>query len=157
MEYKKINELIVKGHFKKNSQLLIGDYEGDYVVIPEPNYLLIVPNSKVLCDLFKLKEPMILKPGYLGIDRFKKKDNYHVAEQTGNIRKSKVGTKEVVIVEYKAVDGEYSTYVDESKLKLFGSDYVVMVHEKNTTPITIWDESQEILLGVICPIKINDK
>ena len=100
---------------------------------------------------------MILKPGYLGIDRFKKKDNYHVAEQTGNIRKSKVGTKEVVILEYKAVDGEYSTYVDESKLKLFGSDYVVMVHEKNTTPITIWDESQEILLGVICPIKINDK
>lgn len=157
MEYKKINELIVKGHFKKNSQLLIGDYEGDYVVIPEPNYLLIVPNSKVLCDLFKLKEPMILKPGYLGIDRFKKKDNYHVAEQTGNIRKSKLGTKEVVIVEYKAVDGEYSTYVDESKLKLFGSNYVVMVHEKNTTPITIWDESQEILLGVICPIKINDK
>lgn len=157
MEYKKINELIVKEHFKKNSQLLIGDYEGDYVVIPEPNYLLIVPNSKVLCDLFKLKEPMILKPGYLGIDRFKKKDNYHVAEQTGNIRKSKLGTKEVVIVEYKAVDGEYSTYVDESKLKLFGSNYVVMVHEKNTTPITIWDESQEILLGVICPIKINDK
>lgn len=157
MEYKKINELIVKEHFKKNSQLLIGDYEGDYVVIPEPNYLLIVPNSKLLCDLFKLKEPMILKPGYIGIDRFKKKDNYHVAEQTGNIRKSKVGTKEVVIVEYKAVDGEYSTYVDESKLKLFGSDYVVMVHEKKTAPITIWDESQEILLGVICPIKINDK
>lgn len=157
MEYKKINELIVKGHFKKNSQLLIGNYEGDYVVIPEPNYLLIVPNSKVLCDLFKLKEPMILKPGYLGIDRFKKKDNYHVAEQTGNIRKSKLGTKEIVILEYKAVDGEYSTYVDESKLKLFGSNYVVMVHEKNTTPITIWDESQEILLGVICPIKINDK
>lgn len=157
MEYKKINELIVKGHFKKNSQLLIGNYEGDYIVIPEPNYLLIVPNSKVLCDLFKLKEPMILKPGYLGIDRFKKKDNYHVAEQTGNIRKSKLGTKEVVIVEYKAVDGEYSTYVDESKLKLFGSDYVVMVHEKNTTPITIWDESQEILLGVICPIVVNNK
>ena len=157
MEYKKINELIVKEHFKKNSQLRIGGYEGDYVVMPEPNYLLIVPNSKVLCDLFKLKEPMILKPGYIGIDTFKKKVNYHVAEQTGNIRKSKVGTKEVVILEYKAVDGEYSTYVDESKLKLFGSDYVVMVHEKNTTPITIWDESQEILLGVICPIKINDK
>lgn len=157
MEYKKINELIVKEHFKKNSQLLIGDYEGDYVVIPEPNYLLIVPNSKVLCDLFKLKEPMILKPGYTGIDNFKKKDNYHVAEQTGSIRKSKLGTKEVVIVEYKAVDGEYSTYVDESKLKLFGSNYVVMVHEENTTPITIWDESQEILLGVISPIVVNNK
>lgn len=157
MEYKKINELIVKEHFKKNSQLRIGGYEGDYVVMPEPNYLLIVPNSKVLCDLFKLKEPMILKPGYIGIDTFKKKDNYHVAEQTDNIRKSKLGTKEVVILEYKAIDGEYSTYVDESKLKLFGSNYVVMVHEKNTTPITIWDESQEILLGVICPIKINDK
>ena len=157
MEYKKINELIVKEHFKKNSQLRIGDYEGDYVVMPEPSYLLIVPNLEILCDLFKLKEPMILKPGYLGIDTFKKKDNYHVAEQTDNIRKSKLGTKEVVILEYKAVDGEYSTYVDESKLKLFGSNYVVMVHEKNTTPITIWDESQEILLGVICPIKINDK
>lgn len=157
MEYKKINELIVKEHFKKNSQLRIGGYEGDYVVMPEPNYLLIVPNSKVLCDLFKLKEPMILKPGYIGIDTFKKKVNYHVTEQTDNIRKSKLGTKEIVILEYKAVDGEYSTYVDESKLKLFGSNYVVMVHEKNTTPITIWDESQEILLGVICPIKINDK
>lgn len=157
MEYKKINELIVKEHFKKNSRLRIGDYEGDYVVMPEPSYLLIVPNLEILCDLFKLKEPMILKPGYLGIDTFKKKDNYHVAEQTDNIRKSKLGTKEVVILEYKAVDGEYSTYVDESKLKLFGSNYVVMVHEKNTTPITIWDESQEILLGVICPIKINDK
>lgn len=157
MEYKKINELIVKEHFKKNSQLLIGDYEGDYIILPEPNYLLIVPNSKVLCDLFKLKESMVLKPGYLGIDVLKKKDNYHVAEQTGNIRKSKVGTKEVVIVEYKAVDGEYSTYVDESKLKLFGSDCVVMIHEKNTTPITIWNEFQEVLLGAICPIKINDK
>lgn len=157
MEYKKINELIVKEHFKKNSRLRIGDYEGDYVVMPEPSYLLIVPNLEILCDLFKLKEPMILKPGYIGIDTFKKKDNYHVAEQTDNIRKSKLGTKEVVILEYKAVDGEYSTYVDESKLKLFGSNYVVMVHEKNTTPITIWDESQEILLGVICPIKINDK
>ncbi len=157
MEYKKINELIVKEHFKKNSRLRIGDYEGDYVVMPEPSYLLIVPNLEILCDLFKLKEPMMLKPGYIGIDTFKKKDNYHVAEQTDNIRKSKLGTKEVVILEYKAVDGEYSTYVDESKLKLFGSNYVVMVHEKNTTPITIWDESQEILLGVICPIKINDK
>lgn len=157
MEYKKINELIIKEHFKKNSQLLIGYYEGDYVVIPEPNYLLIVPNLEILCNLSKLKESMLLKPGYIGIDNFKKKDNYHVAEQTDNIRKSKLGTKEVVILEYKAVDGEYSTYVDESKLKLFGSDYVVMVHEKNTTPITIWDESQEILLGVICPIKINDK
>ena len=157
MEYKKINELIVKEHFKKNSRLRIGGYEGDYVVMPEPSYLLIVPNLEILCDLFKLKEPIILKPGYIGIDTLKKKDNYHVAEQTGDIRKSKLGTKEVVILEYKAVDGEYSTYVDESKLKLFGSNYVVMVHEKNTTPITIWDESQEILLGVICPIKINDK
>lgn len=157
MEYKKINELIVKEHFKKNSQLLIGDYEGDYIILPEPNYLLIVPNSKVLCDLFKLKESMVLKPGYLGIDVLKKKDNYHVAEQTGNIRKSKLGTKEVVIVEYKAVDGEYSTYVDESKLKLFGNDNVVMVHEKNTTPITIWNEFQEVLLGAICPVVGKDK
>lgn len=157
MEYKKINELIIKEHFKKNSRLRIGDYEGDYVVMPEPSYLLIVPNLEILCDLFKLKEPMILKPGYIGIDTFKKKDNYHVAEQTSNIIKSKVGRKEVVILEYKAVDGEYSSYVDESKFKLFGSDYVVMVHEEKTAPITIWDESQEILLGVICPIKINDK
>lgn len=157
MEYKKINELIVKEHFKKNSQLLIGDYEGDYIVMPEPSYMLIVPNLKILCDLFKLKEPMVLKPGYLGIDTLKKKDNYHVAEQTGDIRKSKLGTKEVVIVEYKAVDGEYSTYVDESKLKLFGSDYVVMVHEKNTTPITIWNEFQEVLLGAICPVVGKDK
>ena len=157
MEYKKINELIVKEHFKKNSQLLIGDYEGDYIVMPEPSYMLIVPNLKILCDLFKLKEPMILKPGYLGIDMFKKKDNYHVAEQTDNIRKSKLGAKEVVVVEYKAVDGEYSTYVDESKLKLFGSDYVVMVHEKNTTPITIWNEFQEVLLGAICPVVGKDK
>ena len=157
MEYKKINELIVKEHFKKNSQLLIGDYEGDCIVMPEPSYMLIVPNLKILCDLFKLKETMILTFSYLGIDKLKKKNNYHVAEQTGSIRKSKLGTKEVVIVEYKAVDGEYSTYVDESKLKLFGSDYVVMVHEEKTAPITIWDESQEILLGAICPIKINDK
>lgn len=157
MEYKKINELIVKEHFKKNSQLLIGDYEDDYIVMPEPSYMLIVPNLKILCDLFKLKEPMVLKPGYLGIDTLKKKDNYHVAEQTGDIRKSKLGTKEVVIVEYKAVDGEYSTYVDESKLKLFGSDYVVMVHEKNTTPITIWNEFQEVLLGAICPVVGKDK
>lgn len=157
MEYKKINELIVKEHFKKNSQLLIGDYEGDYIVMPEPSYMLIVPNLKILCDLFKLKEPMVLKPGYLGIDRLKTKNGYHVAEQTGDIRKSKLGTKEVVIVEYKAVDGEYSTYVDESKLKLFGSDYVVMVHEKNTTPITIWNEFQEVLLGAICPVVGKDK
>ena len=157
MEYKKINELIVKEHFKKNSQLLIGDYEGDYIILPEPNYLLILPNSKVLCDLFKLKESMVLKPGYLGIDTLKKKDNYHVAEQTGNIRKLKLGTKEVVIVEYKTVDGEYSTYVDESKLKLFGSDYVVMVHEKKTVPVTIWNEFQEVLLGAICPVVGKDK
>lgn len=157
MEYKKINELIVKEHFKKNSQLLIGDYEGDYIVMPEPSYMLLVPSSKIICDLAKLKETILLKPGYLGIDMFKKKDNYHVAEQTGNIRKSKLGTKEVVIVEYKAVDGEYSTYVDESKLKLFGNDNVVMVHEKNTTPITIWNEFQEILLGVICPVVGKDK
>ena len=157
MEYKKINELIVKEHFKKNSQLLIGDYEGDYIVMPDPSYMLLVPSSKIICDLAKLKETILLKPGYLGMDMFKKKDNYHVAEQTGNIRKSKVGAKEVVIVEYKAVDGEYSTYVDESKLKLFGSDYVVMVREKNTTPITIWDESQEILLGAICPVVGKDK
>lgn len=157
MEYKKINELIVKEHFKKNSQLLIGDYEGDYIVMPEPSYMLIVPNLKILCDLFKLKEPMVLKPGYLGIDTLKKKDNYHVAEQTGDIRKSKLGTKEVVIVEYKAVDGEYSTYVDESKLKLFGNDYVVMVHEKKTVPVTIWNEFQGVLLGAICPVVGKDK
>ena len=99
----------------------------------------------------------MLKPGYLGIDTLKKKDNYHVAEQTGNIRKSKLGTKEVVIVEYKAVNGEYSTYVDESKLKLFGNDNVVMVHEKNTRPITIWNEFQEVLLGAICPVVGKDK
>lgn len=157
MEYKKINELIVKEHFKKNSQLLIGDYEGDYIVMPEPSYMLLVPSSKIICDLAKLKETILLKPGHLGIDKFKKKDNYHVAEQTGNIRKAKLGTKEVVIVEYKAVDGECSTYVDESKLKLFGSDYVIMVHEEKTLPVTIWNEFQEVLLGAICPIKINDK
>lgn len=157
MEYKKINELIVKEHFKKNSQLLIGDYEGDYIVMPEPSYMLLVPSSKIICDLSKLKETILLKPGYLGIDTLKKKDNYHVAEQTGNIRKSKLGTKEVVIVEYKAVNGEYSTYVDESKLKLFGNDNVVMVHEKNTRPITIWNEFQEVLLGAICPVVGKDK
>lgn len=157
MEYKKINELIVKEHFKKNSQLLIGDYEGDYIVMPEPSYMLLVPSSKIICDLAKLKETILLKPGHLRIDVFKKKDNYHVAEQTGNIRKSKVGTKEVVIVEYKAVDGEYSTYVDESKLKLFGNNHVVMVDEKNTMPITIWNEFQEILLGAICPVVGKDK
>ena len=157
MEYKKINELIVKEHFKKNSQLLIGDYEGDYIVIPEPSYMLLVPSSKIICDLAKLKETILLKSGQLGIDKFKKKDNFHVAEQTGNIRKAKLGTKEVVIVEYKAVDGEYSTYVDESKLKLFGNDNVVMVHEKNTTPITIWNEFQEVLLGAICPVVGKDK
>lgn len=157
MEYKKINELIVKEHFKKNSQLLIGDYEGDYIVMPEPSYMLLVPSSKIICDLAKLKETILLKPGHLGIDKLKKKDNYHVAEQTSNIRKAKLGTKEVVIVEYKAVDGEYSTYVDESKLKLFGNDNVVMVHEKNTTPITIWNEFQEVLLGAICPVVGKDK
>lgn len=157
MEYKKINELIVKEHFKKNSQLLIGDYEGDYIVMPEPSYMLLVPSSKIICDLFKLKETILLKPGYLGIDRVKTKNGYHVAEQTGNIRKSKVGTREVVILEYKAVDGDYSTYVDESKLKLFGSDYVVMVHEEKTLPVTIWNEFQEVLLGAICPIVGKDK
>ena len=157
MEYKKINELIVKEHFKKNSQLLIGDYEGDYIVMPEPSYMLLVPSSKIICDLVKLKETILLKPGHLGIDKLKKKENYHVAEQTGDIRKAKLGTKEVVIVEYKAVDGEYSTYVDESKLKLFGNDNVVMVHEKNTTPITIWNEFQEVLLGAICPVVGKDK
>lgn len=157
MEYKKINELIIKEHFKNNSQLLIGDYEGDYIVMPDPSYMLLVPSSKIICDLDKLKETILLKPGHLGIDKLKKKDNYHVAEQTGNIRKSKLGAKEVVIVEYKAVDGEYSTYVDESKLKLFGNDNVVMVHEKNTTPITIWNEFQEVLLGAICPVVGKDK
>ena len=157
MEYKKINELIVKEHFKKNSQLLIGDYEGEYIILPEDDYVLISPKSKILCDLSKLKEKMVITTDWLRVDRFKNKDGYHMAEPTGNIRKSKVGTKEVVIVEYKAVDGEYSTYVDESKLKLFGGDYVVMVHEKNTTPITIWDESQEILLGAICTIVENNK
>ena len=119
--------------------------------------MLLFPSSKIICDLSKLKETIILKPGYLGMDTFKKKDNYHVAEQTGNIRKSKLGTKEVVIVEYKAVDGEHSTYVDESKLKLFGSDYVVMVHEKKTVPVTIWNKFQEVLLGAICPVVGKDK
>ena len=157
MEYKKINELIVKEHFKKNSQLLIGDYEGDYIVMPEPSYMLLVPSSKIICDLSKLKETIILKPGYLGMDTFKTKNGYHVAEQTGNIRKSKVGIKDVVVLEYKAVDGEYSTYVDESKLKLFGNDYVVMVHEEKTLPVTIWNEFQEVLLGAICPVVGKDK
>ena len=137
MEYKKINELIVKEHFKKNSQLLIGDYEGDYIILPEPSYMLISPKSKILCDLSKLKEKMVITTNCLSMYRFKNKDGYHMAEPTDNIRKSKVGTKEVVILEYKAVDGEYSTYVDESKLKLFGSDYVVMVYEEKTVPITI--------------------
>lgn len=157
MEYKKINELIVKEHFKKNSQLLIGDYEGDYIILPEDNYMLISPKSKILCDLSRLKEKMVINTDWLVMDKFENKDGYHVGEPTGNIRKSKLGTKEVVILEYKAVDGEYSTYVDESKLKLFGSDCVGMVHEKNTTPITIWDESQEILLGAICTIVENNK
>lgn len=157
MEYKKINELIVKEHFKKNSQLLIGDYDGDYIVMPDPSYMLLVPSSKIICDLAKLKETILLKPGYLGMDTFKTKNGYHVAEQTGNIRKSKVGTREVVILEYKAVDGDYSTYVDESKLKLFGSDYVVVVHEEKTLPVTIWNEFQEVLLGAICPVVGKDK
>ena len=36
----------MKEHFKNNSQLLIGDYEGDYIVMPDPSYMLLVPSSQ---------------------------------------------------------------------------------------------------------------
>lgn len=149
MNYKKINDIMIKDYYK-DKNVRIGKMGDKYIVVPEGAFFVVVPEKEMICDPIKIKGDSHWFLINNMVDDIESKKYYEAATATGNAIKTSL---DYTAIELRDKKGLHSRYVDEKLLKLFGKDIKILIHSDEKYPIAIWDEEEKELLGAICPIK----
>lgn len=149
MNYKKINDIMLKDYYK-DKKVSIGKMVDKYIVVPDGAFFVVVPEKEMICDPIKIRGDRRWFLINDLVDDIESKKYYEAATTTGNAIKTSL---DYTAIELRDKKGLHSRYVDEKLLKLFGKDIKILIHSDEKYPIAIWDEEEKELLGAICPIK----
>lgn len=149
MNYKKINDIMIKDYYK-DKNVRIGKMGDKYIVVPDGAFFVVVPEKEMICDPIKIRGDRRWFLINDLVDDIESKKYYEAATATGNAIKTSL---DHIAIKLRDKKGLYSRYVDEKLLKLFGKDIKILIHSDEKYPIAIWDEEEKELLGAICPIK----
>lgn len=147
MNFEKINKLILKKHYSKKENLMIGTYQDKIAIIDNGIRIFIIPKDEMILSVDKLnaQNKNVIVENIIGDI-----DLYQYATLSNEM---KISSDEKRIIR-KIHNDKYECYVDEKLLKDFeGAVYKIRNVNKRMNLVLAYYENK--IVGVIFPIAYN--